>query len=194
MCPCLSYTCFFFWKKAKILHTAIISLRDARYLNSFLHTFMQSEYRVRQLILAASMYFWSVSLVYQLFGQFLIFLVDQKKIWLTKKNFGIAKKILVYQKEIWSTEKKIWSTKKIFSIPKKNLVYQKKIWSTKKMWNWPDNWYTKETDQKYMDVASEEIFFRKLVDEWRFTKCAKIVLLKSIFDVTNQQIFLFFFI
>ena len=21
------------------------------------------------------------------------------------------------------------------------------------MWNWPDNWYTKETDQKYMDVA-----------------------------------------
>ena len=30
-------------------------------------------------ILAASMYFWSVSLIYRLFGQFLIFLVDQKK-------------------------------------------------------------------------------------------------------------------
>ena len=29
---------------------------------------------------AASIYFWSVSLVYQLSGQFLIFLVDQKNI------------------------------------------------------------------------------------------------------------------
>ena len=55
---------------------------------------------------AASMYFWSVSLVYQLFGQFLIFLVDQKKIWLTKKNFGIAKKN--------------------FGIAKRNLVDRKK--------------------------------------------------------------------
>ena len=44
--------------------------------------------------------------------------------------------------------------KKKFGRPKKYLVYQKKIWSTKKMWNWPDNWYTKETDQKYMDVAT----------------------------------------
>ena len=40
---------------------------------------------------AASMYFWSVSLVYQLFGQFLIFLVDQKKFWYTKKKFGQPK-------------------------------------------------------------------------------------------------------
>ena len=44
--------------------------------------------------------------------------------------------------------------KKKFGRPKKYLVYQKKIWSTKKMWNWQDNWYTKETDQKYMDVAN----------------------------------------
>ena len=51
------------------------------------------------------MYFWSVSLVYQLSGQFLIFLVDQKKIWSTKKNVGIPKKI--------------------FGIPKRNLVDQK---------------------------------------------------------------------
>ena len=33
------------------------------------------------------------------------------------------------------------------------LVDQKKNWSTKKMRNRPDNWYTKETDQKYMDAA-----------------------------------------
>ena len=38
------------------------------------------------------MYFWSVSLVYQWSGQFLIFLVDQKKIWYTKKKFGRPKK------------------------------------------------------------------------------------------------------
>ena len=68
-------------------------------------------------IIAASMYFWSVSLVYQLSSQFLIFLVDQK-------NFGIPKKILVYQKEIWSAKKRIWTTRKIFAIPKKNLVDQ----------------------------------------------------------------------
>ena len=86
------------------------------------------------------MYFWSVSLVYQLFGQFLIFLVDQKNFGIAKKNLGIPKRNLVDRK------KKIWSTKKIFSIPKKDLVYQK----NEKLTN---NWYTKETDQKYMDAA-----------------------------------------
>ena len=58
------------------------------------------------------MYLWSVSLVYQLSGQFLIFLVNQKQIWYTKKKFGRPKKYLVYQKK--------------FGIPKKNLVDQKK--------------------------------------------------------------------
>ena len=51
------------------------------------------------------MYFWSVSLVYQLSSQFLI------------------------------------------------LVEQIFFWSTKKIGNWLDNWYTKETDQKYLDAA-----------------------------------------
>jgi hypothetical protein len=56
-------------------------------------------------IKATSMYFWSVSLVYQLSGQFLIFLVDHKNNLVDQKKFGIPKKNLVYQK--------------------KNLVYQK---------------------------------------------------------------------
>ena len=63
------------------------------------------------------MYFWSVSLVYQLSGQFLTF-GQQKKIWSTKKKFGIPKKN--------------WYTKKKFGRPKKNLVDKKNIWYTKK--------------------------------------------------------------
>ena len=89
--------------------------------------------------LAASMYFWSISLVYQLSGQFLIFLVD-------KKN-------LVDQKKIWYSKKK-------FGRPNKCLVYQKIIWSTKKMRNWPDNWYTKEADRFYVLKS------KKKVSEW----------------------------
>ena len=61
------------------------------------------------------MYFWSVSLVYQLSGQFPIF-------WSTKKNVGIPKKNLVYQKEIWSTKKKLVDQKQekmVFGRPKK---------------------------------------------------------------------------
>ena len=81
----------------------------------------------------ASMYFWSVSLVYQLFGQFLIFLVDQKKIWLTKKNFGIPKRNLIDQKNNLVNQKNIWYNKKnlVYQKPKKNkkltgkLVYQR---------------------------------------------------------------------
>ena len=105
------------------------------------------------------MYFWSVSLVYQLSGQFLIFLVDQKK-------SDQPKKILVYQKEIWLTKKRIWYQKKNLVDQKKNLVakkifgIQKKIWYTKKKFGRPKKWeidqiywYTKETDQKYMDAA-----------------------------------------
>ena len=38
------------------------------------------------------MYFWSVSFVYQLFGQILIFLVDQISFWYTKIFFGRPKK------------------------------------------------------------------------------------------------------
>ena len=55
-------------------------------------------------IKATSMYFWSVSLVYQLSGQFLNFLVDQKNNLVDQKKFGIQKKKwftknkLVYQK------------------------------------------------------------------------------------------------
>ena len=86
------------------------------------------------------MYFWSVSFLFSHFFS------RPKKNWLTKKKFGIPKRNLADQK-------KIWSTKKIFGIPKKNLVYLKKIWLTQKMKNWPDNWYTKETDQKYMDAT-----------------------------------------
>ena len=94
------------------------------------------------------MYFWSVSLVYQLSGQFLIFLVDQKKFWYTKTKFGIPKK------DFGIPKRNLVDQKKNLDDQKKDLVYQKKIWSTKKMRNWPDNWYTKETDQKYMDAAT----------------------------------------
>ena len=118
-------------------------------------------------LITASMYFWSVSLVHQLSRQFFIFLVDHKNNLVDQKIFGIPKKNVVYQKEIWSTKKKIVQSQGIFGQSlgifsqtkknlvdqKKNLVYQKKIWSTKKMRNRPDNWYTKETDQKYMDTA-----------------------------------------
>ena len=52
---------------------------------------------------AASMYFWSVSLVYQLSGQFLIF-------WSTKF-------FLVYQMFFWSTKFFFWLTKFLFGIP-----------------------------------------------------------------------------
>ena len=83
------------------------------------------------------MYFWSVSLVYQLSGQFLIFLVDhknnlvdKKNIWDTKKKFGIPKRNLVNQKKNLVDQKTIWYTKK-------NLVHQ-----------------NQETDQKYMDAAN----------------------------------------
>ena len=49
-------------------------------------------------------------------------------------------------KFILSGDPPVYVPKKMFGIPIK-------IWSTKKMRNWPDNWYTKETDQKYMDAA-----------------------------------------
>ena len=74
------------------------------------------------LSLAASMYFWSVSLVYQLSGQFLIFLVDQKKIWSTKNKFGIPKRNLVDQKKSLVNQKNIWYTKKKFGRPKKSEI------------------------------------------------------------------------
>ena len=77
-----------------------------------------------QHIKAASMYFWSVSLVYQLSGQFLIFLVDHKN------NLDDQKKFLYQKKKIWYTKKKFGQPKKEFGRPKKSLVYQKKIWST----------------------------------------------------------------
>ena len=72
------------------------------------------------------MYFWSVSLVYQLSGQFLIFLVDQIFFWFTK-YFS-----LVYQNFFWST-------KFVFGRPKK-LEIDRTIGIP-------------ETDQKYMDAT-----------------------------------------
>ena len=47
--------------------------------------------------------------------------------------FGRPNFFLVYQQFFWST--------KFF------------FWLTKRIRNWPDNWFTKETDQKYMDTA-----------------------------------------
>ena len=73
------------------------------------------------------MYFWSVSLVDQLSGQFHIFLVDQLFFWSTQNQFLI---FLVDQflfgkpKTIFSC---FWSTNFF-------LVIQKKNWSTKKKW------------------------------------------------------------
>ena len=67
----------------------------------------------------ASMYFWLVSLVYQLSGQSLICLVDQNKIWSTKKYFGIAKENYGIPKRNLVNQKKIWLTKKIFVVSKK---------------------------------------------------------------------------
>ena len=64
------------------------------------------------------MYFWSVSLVYQLSGQFLIFLIDQ--IFL----FGMPNYFLVYQTFFWSTKLFFWSTKFLFGIPNFFLVDQ----------------------------------------------------------------------
>ena len=56
------------------------------------------------------MYFWSVSLVYQLSGQFLIFLVDHKNNLVDQKIFGITKK------KICSTKK--WEIDRTIGIPK----------------------------------------------------------------------------
>ena len=103
------------------------------------------------------MYFWSVSLVDQLSGQFLIFLVDQFFFWSTNFFFWSTKNMrkwfLVDQKENWSTKNmRNWF-----------LVNQKKNWSTKKIRNWPDNWSTKETDQKYMDAANMKKITRLLI-------------------------------
>ena len=82
---------------------------------------------IKHHIRATSMYFWSVTLVYQLSGQFHIFLVDQKPIshifggpiffWSTKNHFLM---FLVDQFFFWST-------KFIFGQPKKKLVDQKNV-------------------------------------------------------------------
>ena len=99
------------WANSHILHACIISkictyhlkliyMINYRvittliwYLDKSVHEFM-----------AASMYFWSVSLVYQLSGQFLNFLVDQIFFWYTKYFsgrpnffFGQPNFLLVYQ-------------------------------------------------------------------------------------------------
>ena len=58
------------------------------------------------------MYFWLVPLVYQLSGQFLIFLVDQKKIWYTKKKFGRPKNAESDQKFTETDQIFFGSTKK----------------------------------------------------------------------------------
>ena len=55
-------------------------------------------------------YYWSVSFVYQLFCQFLIFLVDQILFWQTKF-------FLVHETFFWSTKSFFWSTNFFFGIP-----------------------------------------------------------------------------
>ena len=77
----------------------------------------------------------------QFFGRPNFFLVYQIFFWSTKLFF------LVNQISCWYTKLFFWYTKLFFGIPNFS-------WSTKKMRNWPYNWYTKETDQKYMDAAN----------------------------------------
>ena len=102
------------------------------------------------------MYFWSVSLVDQLSGQFYIFLIDQFFYWLTKNQFLI---FLVDQSFFWSTKNHFlmflvdqfffWSTKFIFGQLKKKIGQPKKweisFWSTKK----------KLVDQKYVKFTGQ---------------------------------------
>ena len=45
-----------------------------------------------------------------------------------------------------------------FGLVKKKIGRPKKKLVDQKMWNWPDNWSTKETDQKYMDAALVDNF------------------------------------
>ena len=54
---------------------------------------------------------------------------------------------------VWSISHFFGRPNFFFGIPIFFLVYQIFSWSTKKMRYWPENWYTKETDQKYMDAA-----------------------------------------
>ena len=83
-------------------------------------------------------FFWSTKFF---FGIPIIFLVDEIGFfgW-PNWFFGQPNFFLVYQF--------------FFGILDIFLVDQIFFWSTKKMRNWPDNWYTKETDQKYMDATS----------------------------------------
>ena len=94
---------------------------------------------------AASMYFWSVSLVDQLSGQFHIFLVDQFFFGRPKTNFSFFWSTNFF----WSTKNHFlmflvdqfffWSTKFIFSQPKKKLVNQKK-WEIDRTIGRPRDW------------------------------------------------------
>ena len=68
--------------------------------------------------------------------------------WYTKYFFfGIPNIFLVDQNFFLVDQISFWYTKIFFCYPKFFLVDQK-------MRNWSNNWYTKETDQKYMDAAS----------------------------------------
>ena len=110
---------------------------------------------------AAYIYFWSVSLVDQLSGQFHIFLVDQKPI-----SHFFGRPIFFYQPKTISPVHVVLvsllvdqlsglfliffgSTNFFFGWPKINLVDQKKNWSTKNMRKWflvdqKKNWSTKK--------------------------------------------------
>ena len=76
-------------------------------------------------IIAASIYFWSVSLVYQLSGQCLIFLVDQIFFWYTKFFFGIPNFFLVDQILFLVDQISFWYTKYFFGRPNFFVVDQK---------------------------------------------------------------------
>ena len=80
------------------------------------------------------MYFWSgsVSLLYQLSGQFLIFLVDQTFSWSTKLFFGLPNFLFWYTKYFFGTYTNFFFViLNIFCRPNFFLVYQNFFLSTK---------------------------------------------------------------
>ena len=117
------------------------------------------------------MYLWSVSLVYQLSGQFLIFLVDQKKFGRPNKifesrpcGFGqslgrpIVQSISPF---FWLTKKIFVQSQGIFGQSLIFLVHQVSFWYTKISFQYtkksePDK-KNSETDQKFPET--EQIFF-----------------------------------
>ena len=76
----------------------------------------------RPIVRSFSHFFWSTKKKLSSFREFLVslweFLVDQEKIWSTKKKFGLPKKNLVHQKKCWYTNKKFGRPKSPRDRPK----------------------------------------------------------------------------